>query len=236
MANNNEQTLKQQVGRAAVEYVRDGMKIGIGTGSTAEAFIEALAEKVAQGLNVVGVPTSVRTRDLCQKLGIALTTLDETPHLDITIDGADEIDPKLNLIKGGGGALLREKIVASASDEMIVIADESKLVPDLGAFDLPIEVNAFGFAATKEAITHVAKACSTEGPLSLRMTDKGEPFVTDGGHWIIDASFGRIVQPEALDRALNQIPGVVENGLFTGIATRAIVAGNDGIFVVEPAE
>jgi len=185
---------------------------------------------------VVGVPTSNRTRDLCGQLKIPLTTLDETPHLDLTIDGADEIDGKLNLIKGGGGALLREKIVASASDEMIVIADEGKLVETLGAFDLPIEVNAFGFDATKIMIETVARRFDLSGSLNRREGDDGAPFVTDGGHWLIDASFGRISKPEALDCALNQIPGVVENGLFTGIATRAIVAGNNGIFVVEPVE
>lgn len=228
------QTLKQQVGVAALEFVQSGMKIGIGTGSTAEAFIYALGEKVAAGLDIIGVPTSVRTRDLCLKLLIPLTTLDETPHLDVTIDGADEIDRSFNLIKGAGGALLREKIVASSSDSMIVIADDSKLVETLGAFDLPIEVIPFGLAATLLQIEALAKVHGISGALHRREGESGEPYVTDGGHWIVDASFGRIVQPETLDRDLNTIPGVVENGLFTGMANRVIVAGVNGVSILEP--
>ena len=145
--------LKKLAGQAALDFVQDGMKLGIGTGSTAEAFIRVLGEKVADGLQIIGVPTSERTRALCEELNIPLTTLDDTPQLDLTIDGADEIDPSLSLIKGGGGALLREKIVAAASDDMLVIADESKLVDPLGAFLLPIEVNPFGLAATKTVMT-----------------------------------------------------------------------------------
>ena len=224
--------LKAKVGRAVLDYVQDGMKLGIGTGSTAEAFIHELGGAVANGLNVIGVPTSERTAKLCAKLNIPLTTLEETPHLDLTVDGADEIDPQLNLIKGGGGALLREKIVAAASNEMLVIADESKLVETLGAFDLPIEVNQFGLAATTLAIADAAQSCGISGNLKLRSAESGAPFLTDGGHLILDASFGRITNPEALGRALVTVPGVVDHGLFTGLASKAIIAGSDGIRTV----
>lgn len=228
----NQDELKKQVGIAAADLVKDGMKLGIGTGSTAEAFIRALAPRK---LDVIGVPTSERTHALCRELGIALTTLEETPHLDMTIDGADEIDPGLNLIKGAGGALLREKIVAMASDTMVVIADGSKKVETLGAFPLPIEVNAFGLAATCAMIHTVAEDHGITGDLVLRMIDQGKRFTTDGGHLIFDASFGRIVHPLALGTALNNIPGVVEHGLFTGLASRAILATSDGLQVLEPA-
>ncbi|MEP1207976.1 MAG: ribose-5-phosphate isomerase RpiA [Rhizobiaceae bacterium] len=227
--------IKQIAGIAALDFVHDGMKLGIGTGSTAEAFIEVLAEKVAGGLSIIGVPTSERTRILCEKLSIPLTTLDETPHLDLTIDGADEINPALALIKGGGGALLREKIVAAASDDMLVIADESKLVDPLGAYPLPIEVNPFGLAATRQMIDKCAASLDLTGALDLRLAADSEPFVTDGGHYIIDASFGRIVDPETLAVALNAIPGVVEHGLFTGLASRAIISNENGARIVEAA-
>ncbi|MEP0945229.1 MAG: ribose-5-phosphate isomerase RpiA [Rhizobiaceae bacterium] len=227
------EALKTIAGRAALEFVQDGMRLGIGTGSTAEAFIKVLAPKVADGLNVIGVPTSERTRALCEQLNIPLTTLEQTPQLDLTIDGADEIDPALSLIKGGGGALLREKIVAAASKDMLVIADESKLVDPLGAFPLPIEVNPFGLAATRIMIEHAADRLGLSGPLTLRMAQGDEPFVTDGGHYILDASFGRIVDPHTLSAALNAVPGVVEHGLFTGLAGRAIISNKDGARIVE---
>ncbi|BCH24650.1 ribose-5-phosphate isomerase A [Mesorhizobium sp. L-8-10] len=220
--------LKIEAARAALEHVSDGMKLGIGTGSTAEEFVRLLAEKVAGGMTISGVPTSERTAKLCGELGITLSTLDETPELDLTVDGADEIDPALSLIKGGGGALLREKIVAAASARMIVIADRSKLVDALGAFPLPIEVNKFGLKATTIAIAKSANGLGLAGSLTLRMTD-GAPFVTDGGHLILDASFGRIPDTRALSFALHAIPGVVEHGLFLGMATAAIVAGKSGI-------
>ncbi len=226
-------TLKIEAARVALSHVGDGMKLGIGTGSTAEEFVRLLAEKVAGGLSVIGVPTSERTASLCRELGVSLTTLDETPHLDMTIDGADEVDPHLGLIKGGGGALLREKIVAAASDRMIVIADESKLVDTLGNFPLPIEVNRFGLKATELAIAAAARRLGLEGPLVLRL-DGSEPFVTDGGHLIIDASFGRIPDPEALSSALHAIPGVVEHGLFLGLARLAIIARSGGVEALEP--
>jgi ribose 5-phosphate isomerase A len=215
--------LKIEAARVALEHVEDGMRLGIGTGSTAEEFVRLLAVKVQEGLSIIGVPTSERTAALCRELGVPLSTLEETPELDLTIDGADEIDPQLGLIKGGGGALLREKIVAAASEKMLVIADASKLVETLGKFPLPIEVNEFGLGATKIAIAKAAAKLGLEGPLEIRMTN-GKPFVTDGGHLIIDASFGRIPDTRALSDALHAIPGVVEHGLFLGLADAAIVA------------
>jgi ribose 5-phosphate isomerase A len=222
---------KISAARAALDHVRDGMRLGIGTGSTAEEFVVLLSEQVARGLKVRGVPTSERTDALCRKLGVPLGTLDEMPELDLTIDGADEIGPNLALIKGGGGALLREKIVAAASRRMIVIADDSKLKSELGGFPLPIEVNAFGLAATRNAIARAASGLGLEGALSVRMQGEN-PFVTDGGHLLIDASFGRIPDAEALSLALLQIPGVVEHGLFLGMADLAVVAGAGGVMEV----
>ncbi len=220
--------LKIAAAAEALTHVKSGMKLGIGTGSTAEEFVRLLAVKVAEGFEIIGVPTSERTSALCSELGVPLTTLEETPHLDLTIDGADEVDGDLSLIKGGGGALLREKIVAAASDAMIVIADESKVVDTLGRFPLPVEVNRFGLAATKIAIEKAITDLGLEAPLSLRMKD-GEIFVTDGGHYILDASFGRIPDTKALSDALFAIPGVVEHGLFIGLARAAVIAGTSGI-------
>lgn len=226
--------LKIEAARAALGHVSDGMKLGIGTGSTAEAFVRLLAEKVATGLSIVGVPTSDRTAALCLELGVPLSTLDDTPELDLTIDGADEIDPELNLIKGGGGALLREKIVAAASARMIVIADRSKLVDTLGRFPLPIEVNRFGLRATRIGIEAAAARIGLSGPLTLRMT-AAQPFVTDGGHFILDASFGLIRDTRALSNALYAVPGVVEHGLFMGMASAAVIAGDGGAEIIHPA-
>ncbi len=220
-------SLKIEAARAALVHVTDGMRLGIGTGSTAEEFVRLLAERVGEGLSVVGVPTSERTAALCRELGVPLTTLEETPELDLTIDGADEVDPELSLIKGGGGALLREKIVAAASQSMIVIADESKAVDVLGRFPLPIEVNPFGLKATGIAVRRVAAAHRLDGAITLRMT-KDAPFVTDGGHFILDASFGRIPDPRALSSSLHSVPGVVEHGLFIGLASLAVMAGAGG--------
>jgi len=220
--------MKVEAARAALAHVEDGMRLGIGTGSTAEEFVRLLAERVAGGLSVIGVPTSERTAALCVQLGVPLSTLDETPELDLTIDGADEVDSQLSLIKGGGGALLREKIVASASARMIVIADASKVVETLGRFPLPIEVNRFGLKATELAIARAAGRLGLDGPIKLRMTGDG-PFVTDGGHLILDASFGRIPDARALSVELHAIPGVVEHGLFLGLADLAVIAGSEGI-------
>ena len=229
----NARDLKIRAAQAALDHVEDGMRLGIGTGSTAEEFVRLLAVRVAGGMKVTGVPTSERTATLCAELGIALSTLDETPQLDLTIDGADEIDAALNLVKGGGGALLREKIVAAASARMIVIADDSKLVETLGRFPLPIEVNRFGLRATELAIARAAGNLGLAGPVTLRMTE-GQPFVTDGGHLILDASFGRIPDTRALSNALHAVPGVVEHGMFLGMAEQAIIAGEGGIRAVRP--
>lgn len=228
----SQQAMKIEAARAALDYVEDGMKLGIGTGSTAEEFVKLLAERVADGLSIIGVPTSERTAKLCLELGVSLSTLDDTPKLDLTIDGADELDRDLSLIKGGGGALLREKIVAHASSKMVVIADGSKVVETLGAFPLPIEVNSFGLAATRIAIEHAAEALGLAGSIDLRASTGGETFETDGGHYILDASFGHISDPDALSRALHAIPGVVEHGMFLGLADAAIIATTDGIDVM----
>lgn len=224
--------MKIRAAETALSYVEDGMRLGIGTGSTAEEFVRLLAERVAGGLNVRGVPTSERTARLCVELGVPLNSLDELPELDLTIDGADEVDHALRLIKGGGGALLREKVVAAASDRLIVIADESKLVETLGAFPLPVEVNPFGLAATRIAIERAALRLGLSGDILLRPGDDG-PFTTDGGHFILDASFGRIPDAEALSDALHAVPGVVEHGLFLSMTTAAIIAGETGVRTLE---
>jgi ribose 5-phosphate isomerase A len=225
--------LKRQAAARALEHVRDGMKLGLGTGSTAKHFVELLGERVRGGLNVIGVPTSEATRADAERCGIALTTLDEIDRLDLTVDGADEIDPSFNLIKGGGGALLREKIVAAASDRMIVIADESKWVEVLGRFPLPVEVVPFGLAATQRAIRRAFAETGVSGQMVLRKGKDGHVFVTDGGHWIIDAHLGGITDAPRLAGLLNPIPGVVEHGLFIGLAGMAVLAGAQGIRVVE---
>lgn len=219
--------MKIKAAEAALSHVEDGMRLGIGTGSTAEEFVRLLAEKVADGLQVQGVPTSERTARLCLDLGVPLKSLDELPELDLTIDGADEVDADLRLIKGGGGALLREKIVAAASSRMIVIADETKVVDTLGAFPLPIEVNPFGLLATRIAVEKLAARLGLSGEIKLRQAAE-DAFTTDGGHHILDASFGRIPDAEALAIQLNSIPGVVEHGLFINIASFAIIAGEAG--------
>lgn len=213
----------------AIEAVEDGMRLGLGTGSTAKHFVALLGDKVRAGLTVICVPTSEATHAQALAEGIPLTTLDETPELDLTVDGADELDASLRLIKGGGGALLREKIVAAASARMIVIADTSKQVETLGRFPLPIEVNPFGLEATRRAITHVLEAAGLPTALRLRTAANGAAFVTDGGHYILDAELGAISAPEELARALVAVPGVVEHGLFIGLATGAILAGGEGL-------
>ena len=216
--------LRHAAAARAVALVENGMRLGIGTGSTANVFVTLLGERVRAGLDVVGVPTSEATRAACVAAGIRLTTLDDTPELDLTIDGADEVDDSLRLIKGGGGALLREKIVAHASRRMVVIADAAKRVGMLGAFPLPVEVNAFGLGATRRSIEAAIAGSGCTGPLSLRSTADGTPFVTDGGHHILDAKLSQIPDPEALSAALWAVPGVVEHGLFLGLASGAILA------------
>jgi ribose 5-phosphate isomerase A len=225
--------LKRQAAAAALEEVRSGMRLGLGTGSTARHLVDLLGGKVKAGLSVLCVPTSEVTAAQARELGVALTTLEETPELDLTIDGADEIGPGLSLIKGAGGALLREKIVAAASRRMVVIADGSKLVDALGRFPLSIEVNRFGLAATKLMVERVAQRHQAEGGVKLRLTSAGEPLVTDGGHLILDALFGRIFDPEALSIDLYEIPGVVEHGLFLKLCAKAYVAGTDGVKTIE---
>ena len=225
--------LKRQAAARALEEVRDGMRLGLGTGSTAKHFVDLLGEKVRAGLKVVGVPTSEVTRVQAEQCGIALTTLDDIDRLDLTVDGADEVDHALNLIKGGGGALLREKIVAAASDRMIVIADDSKWVEVLGRFPLPIEVIPFGLAATRRGIEKAFAEGGVSGEMVLRQGKDGHVFVTDGGHWIVDAHLGRIKDAPRLAGLLAAIPGVVEHGLFTNLADVVVLAGGGGIRVVE---
>jgi len=225
--------LKRQAAARALEQVQDGMKLGLGTGSTAKHFVELLGEKVRAGMRVIGVPTSEATRADAERCGIPLTTLDAIDHLDLTVDGADEIDAALNLIKGGGGALLREKIVAAASDRMIVIADDTKWVDVLGRFPLPVEVIPFGLAATRRAMERAFAQSGVSGQMVVRRGKDGHVFVTDGGHWIVDAHLGRIADAPRLAGLLSLIPGVVEHGLFIGLGTMAVLAGAQGIRVIE---
>ncbi len=226
--------LKRQAAAMALEEVRPGMRLGLGTGSTARHFVDLLGEKVAQGLDVICVPTSEATDRQARALNIALSDLDTLDRLDLTVDGADEIDPALNLIKGAGGALLREKIVAASSDAMIVIADDSKIVESLGGrFPLPIEVNPFGLGATQRSVTDVMASHAAEGQAVLRLTADGKPYLTDGGHYILDAFFGRISRPEALSRDLLDIAGVVQHGLFLNLCSKAYVATPNGVKILK---
>ena len=224
---------KWRAAKAAMVEVRPGMRLGLGTGSTAKHFVDLVGEAVAQGLDVLCVPTSEVTHVQAASLGIPLTDLETTPELDLTVDGADEIGPGLNLIKGAGGALLREKIVATVSKRMVVIADQSKRVDMLGRFPLPIEVNHFGLGVTSAAIERLMRQVGAEGPLRRRMRPDGNAYVTDGGHAILDAFFGRIPEPEALGNSLLEIPGVIQHGLFIGLCRRAYVAGPDGVDVLD---
>ena len=224
--------LKIAAAREALQLVENGMRLGVGTGSTADEFTKLLGEKVRAGFKVQAVTTSVKTENLCIKEGIQTFTLDELPELDLTIDGADELDQELQLVKGGGGALLREKIVAQASKAMVVIADASKVVDPLGAFPLPIEVVPFGLKATEIEIAKVSKDMGLSGPVVLRKNEDGSDFITDGGHFILDASFGRISDAKQLNENLNLIPGVVETGLFINIATKAVIATPEGVKIM----
>jgi ribose 5-phosphate isomerase A len=224
---------KRAAAARALEEVRPGMRLGLGTGSTAKHFVELLGEKVAAGLDVICVPTSEITAAQARSLNIPLTDLETTPELDLTVDGADEVAPDLTLIKGAGGALLREKIVAAASERMIVIADATKRVEVLGRFPLPIEVNAFGLGATRLAIAGVMARFGATGGLQPRLRSDGAAFVTDGGHLILDALFGRISDPEAVANALLEIPGIVEHGLFIGLCRRAYIATDGGVVALD---
>ena len=225
--------LKRAAAAKALEYVSDGMKLGLGSGSTAELFVELLAPKVRGGMKLLCVPTSERTATLARKLGITLSSLDDLAPLDLTVDGADEADRNLDLIKGGGGMLLREKIVAAASRKMIVIADETKLVPRLGKFPLPVEVVEFGHRAIAARLADAIAALGYKNvAITLRQKD-GAPFRTDGGNLIYDCALGAIQSTGKLSSAINAIPGVVEHGLFVGIAATLIIAGPGEVEVIE---
>ena len=215
--------------KRAVDFVEDGMRVGLGTGSTAAWMVRCLGELVRQdGLKIKGVPTSTRTAALAREVGIEVISLDEAKWLDLTIDGADEFDGELNLIKGGGGALLQEKIVATASDQMIVIADVGKEVETLGAFPLPIEVIPFGWQTTRALVEEMLISMDVLGrDVTLRMNGD-RPFITDEGNHILDLHLNRIGNARQLAMVLNQVPGVVENGLFIDICDIVIVGYGDG--------
>jgi ribose 5-phosphate isomerase A len=215
MANDQE---KEAAARASLRYVKDGQVVGLGTGSTAAYFIRLLAEEVKRGLRIRGIPTSLRSQELALSLGIPLTTLDECQEIDVTVDGADEVDPQLRLIKGGGGAMLREKIVASATRQLVIVADASKQVPVLGKFPLPVEVIRFAQAL-------VAKRIAALGAnVTIRQAADGKPYVTDENNHILDCRFGQISDADGLARKLSDMPGIVEHGLFIGMASVAIFA------------
>jgi len=215
MANDQE---KEAAARASLQFVKDGQVVGLGTGSTAAFFIKLLAERVKAGLRIRGIPTSDRSRELAASLGIPLTTLDECQEIAVTVDGADEVDPQLRLIKGGGGAMLREKIVASATKQLVIVADASKQVPVLGKFPLPVEVIQFAQAL-------VAKRIAALGAqVSVRTGADGGPFVTDEHNHILDCRFGQIRDADGLARRLSDMPGVVEHGLFVGMASVVLFA------------
>jgi ribose 5-phosphate isomerase A len=222
MANDQE---KESAARASLQFVKDGQVVGIGTGSTAAYFIQLLGERVKNGLRVRGIATSERSRQQAAGLGIPVTTLDECPAIDVTVDGADEVDPELRLIKGGGGALLREKIVASASKQLVIIADATKRVPVLGKFPLPVEVIKFAQAVVLRKIEALG------AKVSLRRQADGKPFLTDENNHILDCSFGQIADVEKVARQLSDMPGVVEHGLFVGMASVVLVS--DGNRIIE---
>ncbi len=215
MANDQE---KEAAARASLQFVKDGQVVGLGTGSTAAFFIKLLAERVKAGLRIRGIPTSVKSQELALSLGIPLTTLDECQEIAVTVDGADEVDPQLRLIKGGGGAMLREKIVASATKQLVIVADASKQVPVLGKFPLPVEVIQFAQAL-------VAKRIAALGAqVSVRTRNDGKPFVSDEHNHILDCRFGQIPDADGLARRLSDMPGVVEHGLFIGMASVVLFA------------
>jgi ribose 5-phosphate isomerase A len=219
MANDQE---KETAARASLRFIKDGQVVGLGSGSTATYFIKLLGEQVKNGLRIRGIPTSVRSRDLALSLGIPLTSLDECQDIAVTVDGADEVDPHLRLIKGGGGALLREKIVASATRQLVIVADASKQVPLLGKFPLPVEVIKFAQPLVAKRI----RALGAE--VQVRAGEDGKPFLTDENNHILDCHFGEIRDADALARQLSDMPGVVEHGLFIGMASVVLLArGNE---------
>ncbi len=220
--------MKKAAAIAALKFIKPGMKVGLGTGSTANHFIEALGLKVKEGLDIMGVPTSAASKELAESLGIPLTTLEAHPYIEVTVDGTDEFDANFCLIKGGGGALLREKIVATSSRHMVVIADESKRVKTLGKFPLPVEIVRFGAKATAWKIERAFKLLKLEAKMTLRVRD-GQPFVTDNGNLIFDCALGAIPEPARLDTLLNSIPGVVDTGLFVGICGIILMGTPTGV-------
>ncbi len=226
-------TLKRAAAAKALDYVTEGMKLGLGTGSTAEIFLEQLSPRVRGGLNLLCVPTSERTAQKARALGLSLASLDDLAPLDLTVDGADEADRELTLIKGGGGALLREKIVAASSKRMIVIADESKLVARLGKFALPVEVLEFGHKSTAARLAAAAKALGYNDVAITLRTQGGATFKSDSGNLIYDCAFGAIASASKLAQAISAIPGVVEHGLFTGIATTLLIAHPGEVEIIE---
>ncbi len=220
MANDAE---KQAAARASLNYVRDGQIVGLGTGSTANFAIRMLGERVREGMKIRGIPSSIASRDLAAQVGIPLITFDDAQQIDVTIDGADEFDPALNLIKGGGGAMLREKIVAFASKQLVIVTDASKQVPVLGKFPLPVEVIEF-------AEPLIAKRISDLGAQVIQRQGKdGKPYVTDEGHHILDCHFGKIPDPPALARTLSDMPGIVEHGLFVGMTSVVVMAKSGSV-------
>lgn len=222
-------TAKFVAAKRAVDFVEDGMKVGLGTGSTAAWMLRCLAELVhEEGLRITGVPTSMRTAELARKLGLRVASLDEAKWLDLTIDGADEVDIDLNLIKGGGGALLQEKIVATASDRMIVITDTTKQVDQLGAFPLPVEVVPFGWQTTKALVEETLPGLEVMGDRVTLRLNGDAPFVTDEGNFILDLHLHRLSNPRQMALVLNQIPGVVENGLFIDICDVVVIGHGSG--------
>ncbi|MEE2690832.1 MAG: ribose-5-phosphate isomerase RpiA [Pseudomonadota bacterium] len=225
--------MKRLAAAEAVKHVQSGMTLGIGTGSTAAHFIDMLGEKVRAGVSVRGVPTSEDTRRKCEAAGVAMIEPDETTAIDLAVDGTDEVDARLNLIKGGGGALLREKIVAGAARRFIVIADASKKVAELGRFALPVEIDRFSYGLTVRRVREAIAAEGLKGELALRHDCEGRAFLSDGGNLILDCALGRIHEPARLEAALKAIPGVVETGLFLGMADLVILAGAAGIETLE---
>ena len=221
--------MKKAAAIEALKFVKPGMNIGLGTGSTANHFIEALAAQVKEGLDIKGVATSKHSEELAEKLGIPLTKLQLVPHLDLTVDGADEFDPQFRLIKGGGGALLREKIVASSSRFMVVVADESKQVKKLGKFPLPVEILVFGSKATIWKVERAFKILKLDAAINVRRAKDGELFLTENGNFILDCSIGVIPEPERLEVLLNSIPGVIETGLFIGICGIVLMGTPKGV-------
>ncbi len=225
---------KRNAAACALDHVEDGMTLGLGTGSTARHFIELLADEVADGLVVRGVPTSEQTRRLAEAHGVPLIPVEQVDRIHLTVDGADEVDDAGRLIKGGGGALLREKIIAAASDHMIVIADPSKQVVRLGAFPLPVEVVPFGFTITARKVYDALRVSGIDRPrVTLRAAPGGEPFVTDTGNHVLDCQCGRIPDPEAMARRLDAVAGVVEHGLFINLARTVIIGNETGATIFE---